>query len=160
VERHEIIELLGQLQLAGMRAAYDEVVAAGLRAQHPFQRIFGELLLAQLADHRARSTDGSARSADPSLRYSRNRHRELALQEPHLTSRSEPLADRPRGSTAPLHARRSVAREGTARRARAPSMDSGDDRSSTAGVGSDWTLISGPASALIDSFILSAWTSA
>src|SRR5215467_8267057 len=55
VERHEIMELLGQLKLAGMRAAYDEVVAAGVRAQHPFQRIFGELLLAQLADHRARS---------------------------------------------------------------------------------------------------------
>ena len=49
------MELLSQLKLAGMRAAYDEVVAAGLRAQHPFQRIFGELLLAQLADHRARS---------------------------------------------------------------------------------------------------------
>ena len=49
------MELLGQLKLAGMRAAYDEVVAAGVRAQHPFQRIFGELLLAQLADHRARS---------------------------------------------------------------------------------------------------------
>jgi hypothetical protein len=43
VERHEIMELLGQLKLAGMRAAYDELVAAGLRAQHPFQRIFGEL---------------------------------------------------------------------------------------------------------------------
>src|SRR5947207_1693389 len=56
VERHEIMELLGQLKLAGMRAAYDEVVAAGVRAQHPFQRIFGELLLAQMADHRARST--------------------------------------------------------------------------------------------------------
>src|SRR5215472_18850687 len=55
VERHEITELLGQLKLAGMRAAYDEVVAAGVRAQHPFQRIFGELLLAQIADHRARS---------------------------------------------------------------------------------------------------------
>jgi DNA replication protein DnaC len=50
------MELLGQLKLAGMRAAYDEVVAAGVRAQHSFQRIFGELLLAQLADHRARST--------------------------------------------------------------------------------------------------------
>src|SRR5438270_3057046 len=48
--------LLGQLKLAGMRAAYDEVVAAGVRAQHPFQRIFADLLLAQLADHRARST--------------------------------------------------------------------------------------------------------
>jgi len=68
VERHEIMELLGQLKLAGMRAAGacpraehradpgDEVVAAGVRAQHPFQRIFGDLLLAQLADHRARST--------------------------------------------------------------------------------------------------------
>src|SRR5215469_6987444 len=55
VERHEIMELLGQLKLAGMRAAYDEVVAAGVRAQHPFQRIFGELLRAQMADHRARS---------------------------------------------------------------------------------------------------------
>src|SRR5262245_65833265 len=48
--------LLGQLKLAGMRAAYDEIVAAGVRAQHSFQRIFGELLLAQMADHRARST--------------------------------------------------------------------------------------------------------
>ena len=55
VERHEIIKLLGQLKLAGMRAAYDEVVAAGVRAQHPVQRIFGELLRAQLADNRARS---------------------------------------------------------------------------------------------------------
>ena len=50
------MELLAQLKLAGMRAAYDEVVAAGVRAQHSFQRIFGELLLAQLADNRARST--------------------------------------------------------------------------------------------------------
>ena len=50
------MELLGQLKLAGMRAAYDEAAAAGLRAKHPFQRIFGELLLAQMADHRARST--------------------------------------------------------------------------------------------------------
>jgi hypothetical protein len=29
-------------------------------------------------------------------------------------------------------------------------MDSGDDRSSTAGVGPDWALIPGPASALFD----------
>jgi DNA replication protein DnaC len=55
VERHEIIALMAQLKLAGMRAAYDEVIAAGVRAQHPVQRIIGELLLAQLADHRARS---------------------------------------------------------------------------------------------------------
>src|SRR5437660_6877559 len=38
-----------------------------------------------------------------------------------------PCTDRPRGPTAPPHARRSVAREGTARRARVPSVDSVDD---------------------------------
>jgi hypothetical protein len=85
VERHEIMELLGQLKLAGMRAAYDEVVAAGVRAQHSFQHIFGELLLAQLADHRARSTaycqsalkfhPGSARNIDPDGRRSGARGR-------------------------------------------------------------------------------------
>jgi hypothetical protein len=32
-------------------------------------------------------------------------------------------------------------------------MDSGDDRYSTVGMGSDWTLIPGPASALIDTFL-------
>ena len=48
--------LLAPLKLAGMRAAYHQAVAAGGRAQHSFQRIFGELLLAQLADNRARST--------------------------------------------------------------------------------------------------------
>ena len=54
MERHEIIELMGQLKLAGMRAAYDEVITAGLRAQHSVQRIIGELLLAQLADNARR----------------------------------------------------------------------------------------------------------
>jgi DNA replication protein len=38
-----------------------------------------------------------------------------------------PCTDRPRGPTAPPHARRSVAREDTARRARVPSVDSVDD---------------------------------
>ena len=40
---------------------------------------------------------------------------------------AEMYVDRPQGSTAPPHTRRSVAREGTARRARVPSMDSVDD---------------------------------
>jgi hypothetical protein len=59
-------------------------------------------------------------------------------------------ADRPRGPTAPPHARPSLAREGTARRARVPSMDCGDDRSSTAGTGPCSALIPGSAPALID----------
>ena len=55
MERHEIIELMATLKLAGMRAAYDEVVEAGIRAKHPVPRIIGELLRAQLAAMRARS---------------------------------------------------------------------------------------------------------
>jgi hypothetical protein len=50
----------------------------------------------------------------------------------------------------PPHARRSVACEGTARRARVPSMDSGDDRSSTAGVGPDWALDEVPCTVFVE----------
>ena len=55
MERHEIIEMMGTLQLAGMRAAFDELVADGLKRQHPVQRIIGELLKAEIAEKQARS---------------------------------------------------------------------------------------------------------
>jgi DNA replication protein DnaC len=55
MERHEILELMGTLKLAGMRAAYDEIVEAGIRVQHPIPQVIGELLLAQVAAMRARS---------------------------------------------------------------------------------------------------------
>jgi DNA replication protein DnaC len=55
MERHEIIEMMGTLQLAGMRAAFDELVADGLKRQHPVQRIIGELLNAEIAEKQARS---------------------------------------------------------------------------------------------------------
>jgi hypothetical protein len=55
MERHEILELMGTLKLAGMRSAYDEIVEAGIRAQHPVPQVIGELLLAQVAAMRARS---------------------------------------------------------------------------------------------------------
>ncbi len=56
MERHEILEMMAALKLAGMRAAYDEVVAEAVKRQHPVQRVIGELLQAQVADNRARST--------------------------------------------------------------------------------------------------------
>ena len=40
MERHEILEMLGTLQLSGMRAAYDEIVPTGVKRQHSFERIF------------------------------------------------------------------------------------------------------------------------
>jgi DNA replication protein DnaC len=55
MERTELLELMTQLKLYGMRAAYDEVMTAGIKRQHAPQRILGELLAAEIAEKRARS---------------------------------------------------------------------------------------------------------
>lgn len=55
MERHEILEMLGTLKLAGMRHAFDEVLASGLKRQHPVHQIVGELLRAEIAEKQARS---------------------------------------------------------------------------------------------------------
>ncbi len=55
MERHELLEMMGGLKLTGMRAAFDEVLADGLKRQHPVQRIIGDLLRAEIAEKQARS---------------------------------------------------------------------------------------------------------
>jgi DNA replication protein DnaC len=55
MERHQLMDMLGQLQLAGMRAAFDEVLAHGIKRQHSVARILGDLLKAEIAEKRARS---------------------------------------------------------------------------------------------------------
>ena len=55
MERHEVLEMMAALKLAGMRAAFDEILANGLKRQHPVQRIIATLLEAEIADKQARS---------------------------------------------------------------------------------------------------------
>ncbi|HEV7386694.1 MAG TPA: IS21-like element helper ATPase IstB [Phenylobacterium sp.] len=55
MERHELLEMMNDLKLKGMRAAFDEVVADGLKRQHPVQRIVADLLRAEIAEKQARS---------------------------------------------------------------------------------------------------------
>jgi DNA replication protein DnaC len=55
MERQEILAIMDELKLAGMRAAFDEVVANGLKRQHPVPKIVGELLKAEIAEKQARS---------------------------------------------------------------------------------------------------------
>ncbi len=55
MERHDVLDLMGQLKLAGMRAAYDEIAAAGVKRKHPIVRIVGDLLAAEVANKLARS---------------------------------------------------------------------------------------------------------
>ena len=54
-ERSEILDMMGQLQLAGMRAVYDEIVSAGVKRQHGVEKVIGALLKAEIAAKQARS---------------------------------------------------------------------------------------------------------
>jgi len=55
MEGHEVLQMMTELKLGGMRAAFDEVIADGLKRQHPVQRIVGDLLRAEIAEKQARS---------------------------------------------------------------------------------------------------------
>ena len=55
MERSQILETMGGLKLYGMKAAYDEVIAAAVKRQHEPQRIVGDLLQAEIAEKQARS---------------------------------------------------------------------------------------------------------
>jgi DNA replication protein DnaC len=55
MERTEVLDLMGKLKLFGMKAAFDEVIANGIKRRHEPQRIIGDLLKAELVDKAARS---------------------------------------------------------------------------------------------------------
>ena len=55
MERTDILALMGELKLYGMRAAYDEVMASGIKRQHEPPRIVGDLLKAEIAEKQALS---------------------------------------------------------------------------------------------------------
>jgi DNA replication protein DnaC len=55
MERTDILELMSTLKLYGMRAAYDEVMATGIKRRHEPPRIVGDLLSAEIAEKQARS---------------------------------------------------------------------------------------------------------
>ena len=69
MQRHELLQLMATLQLSGMRAAFDEIVADGLRRQHAFDQMLGALLQAEVAES---GRDRSAtRWAPPDCRWPR-----------------------------------------------------------------------------------------
>ena len=55
VERHDLLALMTKLKLAGMRAAYDDIMRDGLKRQRSVQQILGDLLSAEVAEKEARS---------------------------------------------------------------------------------------------------------
>jgi len=55
MERTELFDLMGELQLHGMKAAFDEIMATAVKRQHEPQRIIGDLLTAEINEKQARS---------------------------------------------------------------------------------------------------------
>ena len=55
MERTEVLDLMGELKLYGMRLSYDEVMATGLKRQYAPPQIVGDLLKAEIAEKQARS---------------------------------------------------------------------------------------------------------
>jgi hypothetical protein len=55
MERTQIFELMSELRLSGMKAAYDEIMATAIKRQHEPPRIVGDLLQAEVNEKQARS---------------------------------------------------------------------------------------------------------
>jgi DNA replication protein DnaC len=55
MERTQLFDLMGELKLFGMKAAFDEVMATAVKRQHEPQRIVGDLLKAEIGEKQARS---------------------------------------------------------------------------------------------------------
>jgi DNA replication protein DnaC len=55
MERSQLFDLMGELKLFGMKAAFDEIMATAVKRQHEPQRIIGDLLNAEISEKQARS---------------------------------------------------------------------------------------------------------
>ena len=55
MERIEVLDMMGELKLFGMKAAYDETLATALKRKHEPQRFVGDLLRAEISEKQARS---------------------------------------------------------------------------------------------------------
>ncbi len=55
MERTEVLDMMRQLKLFGMKNAYGEILATALKRQHELQRFAGDLLKAEIFEKPARS---------------------------------------------------------------------------------------------------------
>ncbi len=55
MERSQLFDLMGELKLYGMKAAFDEIMTTAVKRQHEPQRIVGDLLSAEISEKQARS---------------------------------------------------------------------------------------------------------
>lgn len=55
MERTQVLDLMGNLKLYGMRNAYDDIMGIGIKRQHEPPKIIGDLLSAEITEKQAKS---------------------------------------------------------------------------------------------------------
>src|SRR6188768_421443 len=55
MERAQIFDLMGELKLYGMKAAFDEIMVTAIKRQHEPQRIVSDLVTVEISEKQARS---------------------------------------------------------------------------------------------------------
>ena len=55
MERTEVLDMMGELKLYGMKSAYDETLATAIKRKHEPQHFVGDLLKAEISEKHARS---------------------------------------------------------------------------------------------------------
>ena len=55
MERTEVLEMMDELKLYGMKSAYDETLATALKRKHEPQQLVGDLLKAEISEKQSRS---------------------------------------------------------------------------------------------------------
>lgn len=73
MERSELLELMTSLQLLGMKAAYDDIVTAGVKRQHGVEKVIGALLKAEIAAKQALRILAPLVSSGPGRREAHHR---------------------------------------------------------------------------------------
>src|SRR6202051_1834957 len=67
MERTQLFDLMAELKLYGMKAAFDEIMATAVKRQHEPQRIVGDLLNAEINEKQARAIKYQLTIAQPPL---------------------------------------------------------------------------------------------
>ena len=55
MERTEVLDMMGELKLYGMKGAYDETLSTAIKRKHEPQQLVGDLLKAEISEKHARS---------------------------------------------------------------------------------------------------------
>jgi len=96
MERTEVLEMMGELKLYGMKSAYDEALATALKRKHEPQQLVGDLLKAEISEKQARSIRYQLTTAKlPLAKDVNERHSSSGAEPRSLSCTPSRIDDRP-----------------------------------------------------------------